>query len=89
MKELVLSGDLILIALIFMLVESLGLFWWWRWKKRGLNPSQIIRLMLPGAALFLALHAALGLQSWSLVLLWISLALVFHLYDLKSRWTGV
>lgn len=67
-------------------VESIFLIAW-RWRTGGGLPiSGTIANLSSGAALLLALRAALTGASTPAILAWLSIALVAHLADLVSRW---
>ena len=46
----------------------------------------IIRMLLPGIFLLLALRAALAEAAWPWVPLALAAALIAHLFDLQGRW---
>ena len=53
---------------------------------RALSPLAIVRMLLPGIFLLLALRAALAEAAWPWVPLALTGALVTHLFDLQGRW---
>ena len=53
---------------------------------RSLSPLAIVRMLLPGIFLLLALRAALAEAAWPWVPLALSAALIAHLFDLQGRW---
>ncbi len=69
-------------------LEALGLAWWHRHAGgRGL-PWGLLLTLATGAALVLALGAALKGAPWPVIGLWLILALIGHLADLWVRRPG-
>jgi hypothetical protein len=59
------------------------------WRTRsGIAPLRLIVSLAAGAALLLALRAALLGAAWQNIAPWLILALAAHLVDLKMRWGG-
>jgi hypothetical protein len=75
--------DLIL-ALVFL--EALGLLGWRVLRGGGLAPADILFNLMAGAALLLALRAALAGAGPAWIGAALSLALVMHAADLWRRW---
>jgi hypothetical protein len=74
------SGQAIDVVLAFMVVEALFLV---IMRKR---PTLTVALtILPGAAMMLALRAALTGGSWQMIGLWLTVSLPLHLADLRHR----
>ncbi len=74
------SGRAIDLVLLVMLAEAV----WLRWRGRASLPD-IIRALLPGAFLLLAVRAALTGAPWPLVALPLLLSLPAHLADIRRR----
>ncbi|HEY1314668.1 MAG TPA: hypothetical protein VGE92_12360 [Steroidobacteraceae bacterium] len=87
MAELFATGRVIDGILGLMLMEFIGLVLLGRQSRRGLPASQLTFSLGAGAALLLALRAALLGASWPRIALWLLAALVAHLSDLRLRWT--
>jgi hypothetical protein len=80
------SGRVIDAILLLMLAEG-ALLWFLRARfGRGLPPRAILTLLASGAALMLALRAALTGAPWELVSAFLTAGLVAHLADVASRW---
>ena len=86
MAEFIASGRAIDVVLGFVLLEAVLLYGIHRRTGRGLAPPVLASMLVPGACLLLAVRAALTDGSWMLVALWLILALVAHLIDLRQRW---
>ena len=72
--------------LAFMLVEAIVLIIVRKKTGQGLAPLDLFLSLAAGAALLLALRAALTGVSWIPVALWLIAALPAHLWDLQRRW---
>jgi hypothetical protein len=73
------SGHAIDVVLAFMAVEALVLIA----LKRP--PLTVALTILPGAAMMLALRAAMTGGSWQIIALWLTVSLPLHLADLRHR----
>jgi hypothetical protein len=81
------SGRIVDCILVFMAVETMVLIL--------IRKQDWLRLRLPdllvnigaGAALLMALRAALRGEAWQAMALWLLLALGFHLGELTLRWS--
>ena len=82
------NGYVIDFILGFMLVEIIVLI---LIRNKGLPRFHPIDLIVnggAGAALLMALRAALGpVHAWQGIALWLLIALAFHLCDLTLRWS--
>lgn len=85
MAELLASGRLLDLILIGVGLEALALVGWRLY--RGGNPSaaSLASNLAAGAALMLALRAALLGAHWTLLAGWLSAAFVAHIADLSFR----
>lgn len=73
------SGHAVDLVLAFMVVEAIILI---MRKRRALTVALTI---LPGAAMMLALRAALTGVGWQMVAIWLTVSLPLHLADLRHR----
>ena len=80
------SGRAIEVILALMLLEGGALALWYRRTGRGVAPGDLLTTLLAGAALLLALRAALVGGGPILIGLWLFVALLGHLADLARRW---
>jgi hypothetical protein len=74
------SGRIAEIALLALILEGAAMIGFSR--RRALD---VVLALLPGALLLLALRAALMGQSWTMVVLWLTLSLPAHLADMRRR----
>jgi len=81
------SGHVANLILAVMLIECLALSMLAKKSKRGMRPSRIIVSLAAGAALVLALRAALTGAGWHWMALALTAAFIVHLLDLYWRWT--
>lgn len=86
MSDLFAGGRIIDWILLLIVLEAVALGAWHRRSGRGIPLRQVLGTLASGAALMLALRASLAGQPWTMVALWLSLALLAHLADLASRW---
>jgi hypothetical protein len=68
------------VVLAFMIVEAVVLI-----VVKGRAPITVILTILPGAAMMLALRAALSGGGWQMVAIWLTVSLPLHLADLRHR----
>ena len=85
-SELFSSGSVVDFALILLGSEAFLLIVHHRRTGRGIPPVELLRALLPGACLLLALYCALVGAEWSYTAVFLGLALPAHLFDLWSRW---
>ncbi len=81
------GGLIVDLILGFMALETMGLI---LIRVRGVSVFRPLDLLVnggAGAALLLALRGALRGNDWQGVAPWLLLALVFHLWDLRLRWS--
>lgn len=86
MQELVESGRLIDAILASVLLQFAALASLHRLRGIGPAPRDLWPNLAAGAALLLAVRAALTDASWIAVAAWLACALVAHLIDLHRRW---
>lgn len=80
------SGSLLLAIVALIALEGLVLFWL---ERRGLSPlrlREVLGNLVSGAALMLAVRAALLDEPWPNVAAWLLFALLAHITDLLVRW---
>jgi hypothetical protein len=82
------SPRLIDAILAFTLVEVAVLALWHHRTGRGLSGRRLLRMLLPGFCLLLALREALAGDALPWVPAALAAALVCHLADLRARWRG-
>ena len=80
------SPHLIDAILAFTLVEGTALALWHRRTESGLPGRRVLRTLLPGFCLLLALRAALAGHPLPWIPAALAAALVCHLADLRARW---
>ena len=73
------SGRAVDLVLVVMAVEALVLV---STKRRALT---VVLTILPGAAMMLALRAAMTGAGWQWVAIWLTVSLPLHLADLRHR----
>jgi hypothetical protein len=88
MRALFASGHIVDAILLLVVLETILLFLWHRRTGRGIAPAAIGWTLCSGAALLLAVRAALVGAWWGWVALPLLAALLAHLLDLRSRWRG-
>jgi hypothetical protein len=86
LASLFLTPRLIDLILACTVLEAAALVLWHRQTGRGLSPTAIAVMLLPGVCLMLALRAALAGSAWPWVPAALAAALVAHLTDLRNRW---
>jgi hypothetical protein len=89
MGKLFASGRVVDCILVFMAIESLVLIALHRSRRAGPSPRELIVSLSAGVALLLALRAAVVGSPWPMVALWLVVALIAHLGDLRLRWTRI
>jgi hypothetical protein len=83
-----LSNTTALVDLVLALVaiEALGLYVLLRWRGRGPSYPALLANLGAGAALVIAIRAALTGASYGVIAATLALSLVAHLTDLWLRW---
>lgn len=86
MAELLASSCAFDLALLLLVLKTLGLTVPWRLRACDLPPRALLVTPAPGGCLLLAVRAALtdALRVW--VALFLTASLAVHLIDLRSRW---
>jgi hypothetical protein len=86
LQELVASGRVVDVIIVFMALEALALHIYHRRTSHGPAPADTLLMLLAGLCLLLALRAALTGSSWLWIAAFLAAALVAHLADLHRRW---
>lgn len=86
MQELVESGRVVDGILALILVQCAGLALLRRRYGIGPSPRDLWPTLAAGAALLLALRAALTGAPWTAIAAWLATAFAAHLADLYRRW---
>jgi len=86
MEALFADGRVIDAILALMALEAIGLAALRRWKAVGPPFAQIVVFLTSGAALMLALKAALLDAPWTTIALCLCVAFIAHGVDLALRW---
>ena len=86
LQELVTSGRIVDLMLIFVVVEVALLLAIWRLTGRGIAPLALLTNIGAGGSLMLALRADLTGAGWTWIAVFLVLALIFHVADLSVRW---
>jgi len=81
------SGRVVDCILGFMVLELIVLILVRNNGSPVFRPVALLVNVGAGAALLLALRSALCAEVWQRVALWLLIALGFHLWDLKIRWS--
>lgn len=80
------SGRAIDLVLALLALETAGLLALRRWRGVGPRPGAVLAFAASGAALMLALRAALTGAAWPAIALWLCVAFIAHGLDLALRW---
>lgn len=86
LEQLVTSGRIVDLMLIFVVIEVMLLLFARRLLGRGIGPLPLLTNIGAGASLMLALRADLTGAGWTWVAGFLVAALVFHVSDLALRW---
>jgi len=84
--DLVRSGQLVELVLALVALEAAALLFYRFRTGRGPEPLGLVFNLAAGAALMLALRAALQEAGWTQVAAFLVLALIAHIADLARRW---
>ncbi len=88
MQALFASGHIVDLILVLVAVEAALLGVWHRRTGRGVALGAMAATLCSGAALMLAVRAALVGAWWGWVAAALLAGLVAHLVDLRGRWPG-
>jgi hypothetical protein len=81
------SGHVAHLILVVMAIEAFVLIIVYKKTKRGMRPSRIIMSLAAGAALVLALRAALTGEGWMWIAVALTISFLVHIVDMYWRWT--
>jgi hypothetical protein len=85
LRALIVSGRIADLVLLVVALELVALAWFGA-RGRGPGLRALLPTLLAGAALALALRAALSGAAWPWMAAWLSAAGVAHAVDLRARW---
>jgi hypothetical protein len=85
MRELFASGRIVDLILALVVLEAVALAIWHRCTRRGVGLPAVLPNLCAGAALLLAVRAALVGAWWGWVAVALVAGLLAHLVDLRSR----
>jgi hypothetical protein len=74
------------LILVIVAAEFVGITVYWKARRRGIAPAQLIPNLLAGALLLVALRFALSGQDWRWILACLALAGIANAADLRQRW---
>lgn len=80
------DGSLLLGIVVLIALEGLFIAWLGRRGRSPLRLREVLGNLVSGAALMLAVRAALLDEPWTNVAAWLLFALLAHLTDLLVRW---
>jgi len=80
------DGSLLLGIVVLIALEGLVIAWLERRGRSPLRLREVLGNLVSGAALMLAVRAALLDEPWTNVAAWLLFALLAHLTDLLVRW---
>lgn len=86
MSEFFASGRVVDLILALMALQMLVLWAWNERTGRGIAPRDFLPHFASGAALVLALRAALVGDPWWVVGAWLAASLVAHVIEIARRW---
>ena len=86
MADFFASGRVVDMVLAIVVIETLGLVAWRLRTRGGLPVAALVLNLLSGAALMLALRAALVQAGWVWVAVPLCASFAVHLVDLAARW---
>jgi hypothetical protein len=86
MSQFFASGRIIDLILALMAVQTAALWIYHARSGRGIAPAEFLPHFAAGAALMLALRAALTGDHWTVVGAWLAASLVAHAIELARRW---
>ena len=86
LEQLVTSGRIVDLMLVFIVIEIALLLVIRKRSGRGIAPIPLLTNIGAGGSLMLALRADLTGAGWTWVAAFLVLALLFHVSDLALRW---
>jgi len=88
MQQLVASGRIVDLILVLVAVEVVVLGYIRARRGSGIEWRALLPNLLAGAALLLALRAAITGAAWPWIAVWLAVAGLAHVADLRTRWKG-
>ncbi len=86
LEQLIASGRIVDLMLLFIAVEIVLLVAWRRWRGGGIPLLPLLVNIGAGGSLMMALRATLVGSGWPITAAWLVAAMLFHLGDLALRW---
>jgi hypothetical protein len=86
MAALFANGHAVDLILLVVAGEAACAMTWYRTTGRGLSPSAMLSLLLPGIFLLVALRGALVGAGWRWIAPCLVASFAAHLQDLATRW---
>jgi hypothetical protein len=86
MQQLVVSGRIVDLILLLVVLEVVVLGYIRARRGSGIAWRSLLPNLFAGAALLLALRAAITGAAWPWIALWLAVAGLAHLADLRTRW---
>ena len=86
LKDLILSGRIVDIMIVFVVVEVLLLLVYERVTGRGVAPYSLLVNVGAGGSLMLALRAVFSEADWTIIAACLVASLAFHTLDILERW---
>ncbi len=80
------NGSLLLGIVVLIALEGLVIHWLERRGRSRLRLREVLGNLVSGAALMLAVRAAMLDEPWPVVAAWLLFALLAHMTDLFVRW---
>lgn len=87
LEQFILSGRIVDVMLAVLVAEVIWLSLRYHRTGRGLPPSLLVTNAGAGGSLMLALKAVLTGAAWPWIVAALLASLVFHVADLRHRWT--
>jgi hypothetical protein len=81
------NGQIVVGIVMLMILELIVLIMVRKKSQPALSTAALITNLAAGAALLLSLRAALVDSRWQTVAVWLAVAFVAHVCDLKLRWS--
>lgn len=85
-REMIESGQIVLIMLIFVAAEAIGCVLYWRVTGRGIAPLPLLLNLGAGGSLMAALWVSLSGAPWQWLMACLLSSLICHCADIAHRW---
>jgi len=86
MQQFVVSGRIVDLILFVVVLESVVIGYIRARHRSGIEWRALLPNLLAGAALLLALRAAITDAAWPWISTWLAVAGLAHVADLRTRW---